>query len=304
MSPCFDRDRAESPRFEAHGSILQYRVEPDALRRRSAIWELVGPNVRRLLHASAPTSGASSAGTGSPRFFQFREGGSMKVRSYFPVTLTVDGEEISLRIKRMTMEEHSDFSTRLAKVGVPTYIRFVSRASSGPEQEQNEEGEYLISFEKIAEKRLGEMDAEKRAEYEAAAELDEKQAKEFLAYVAEQFVTVERGLIEETSEGEKSVTSGLDFLRIFGARRDVLQQLLEAVRQENELDAEQKKTWRSLIVSSPSSGEQSPDPVGPKPETTAENAATGGSANREDATGKPNGPHGSTDPSSSIPARS
>ena len=57
MSPCFDRDRAESPRFEAHGSILQYRVEPDALRRRSAIWELVGPNVRRLLQRVGPARG-------------------------------------------------------------------------------------------------------------------------------------------------------------------------------------------------------------------------------------------------------
>ncbi len=61
----------ESLRVDAHGSILQYRVEPDALRRRSAIWELVGPNVRRLLHASAPASGASSAGTGSPHIFHF-----------------------------------------------------------------------------------------------------------------------------------------------------------------------------------------------------------------------------------------
>ncbi len=228
----------------------------------------------------------------------------MKVRSFYPVTLTVDGEEIALRVRRMDMTEHSDFSTRLAKVGIPTYIRFVSRASSGPEQEQNGKGDYAITFEKSAEKRLGEMDAEKRAEYEAAAELDEKQAKEFLAYVAEQFVTVVGGLIEETSEGEKSVTSGTDFLRIFGARRDVLQQMLEAVRQENELNAEQKKTWRSLIASLPSSGEQSPDQAGPKPETTAENAATADSASNEDATGKPSGPSGSMETSSSNPAQS
>ena len=228
----------------------------------------------------------------------------MKVQSYYPATLIIDGEEIILRIKRMDMAEHSEFSIRLAKVGMPTYVRFVSRASSGSEQEQNEKGEYLIPLEKIAEMRLADMDPERRAEYDTAVELDEEQAREWLTYVCEQFVTVERGLLEESADGaEISVTSGLDFLRIFGARRDVLQQTLEAVRLENELDAEQKKTWRSPIVSSPLSKEQSPDPAGPKLETTAEPAAIEDSANKEAATRKPKARKrkhrsGSTDPSS------
>lgn len=210
----------------------------------------------------------------------------MKVKSFYPVTLKIDGEEIVLRVKRMTLEEHSDFSIQFAKVGTPTYIRFVSRASSGPEQKRNSKGEYVLSFDKIAEKRLAEMKPEKKAEFDAATELDEVQAKEFLNYVCEQFITVERGLIEELTDGtEKSITSGLDFLRIFGARRDVLQQILEAVRGENEMNAEQKKTWRSPIDSSPSLNEQKKARAGPKRETIVKPAAIKDSVSKEDAKG-------------------
>ena len=159
----------------------------------------------------------------------------MKVRQFYPVTLDVDGDDISLRVKRMTMEEHSEFSARLVKVGTPTYIRFVSRGNSESEQERNDDGEYVIPFEKIAEQKIREMTPEQRAELEEASAADEANAKEFLAWVLEQFVTVEKGLIEELSDGsERSVVEGLDFLRIFGARTDVLQSVLGAVRRENE----------------------------------------------------------------------
>ena len=159
----------------------------------------------------------------------------MKVRGYYPVTLNIDGEEITLRVKRMTMEEHSEFSTRLAKVGTPTYLRFVSRASSGSEQEKDEKGRYVIPFEKLAEQKLLELSPDKRDEFEEAAAADEAEAKKFLAWVLEQFVTVAKGLVEELSDGsERSVVEGLDFLRVFGARQDVLHRVLEAVRRENE----------------------------------------------------------------------
>lgn len=228
----------------------------------------------------------------------------MKVRAYYPVKLIVDGEEICLRIKRMSMEEHSEFSIRFAKVGTPTLYRFVSRASSGPEQEQDDKGEYAIPFEKIAENRLAEMNPEKRAEYEAARTNDEAEARKFLVFVCEQFVTVERGLTEDLADGtEQGVTAGIDLLRIFGARQDVIQQILEAVRCENELDAEQKKTWRSPVASSRSSTGRRRARVGRKRGTTVELAVTGDSAGNGDATAQ-NTLSGSTEISPSNPAPS
>ena len=227
----------------------------------------------------------------------------MKVQTYYPVTLIIDSEEIVLRIKRMNLEEHSEFSIRFAKVGTPTYVRFVSRGS-GPEQEQNDKGEYAIPFEKLAEKRLAEMSTEKRADYDAAVEADEKLAKEFLTYVCEQFVTVERGLIEELPDGsEQSVSSGLDFLRIFGARRDVIQQTLEAVRRENEMDVHQKKASRLVVASSRSSTGRRRARAGRKRGTTAELAATGDSAGNGDAAAR-NTQSGSMETLPSTPVQS
>ena len=229
----------------------------------------------------------------------------MKVKAFYPVTISVDGEEIFLRIKRMNMEEHSDFSISFAQVGTPTLSRFVSRASSGPEQEQDEKGEYVIPFEKIAENRLADMPPEKRAEYEAALKTDEQGAQEFLIYTCDQFVTVEKGLIEELPDGtERSITDGLDLLRIFGARQDVIQQILEAVRCENEMDAKQKKTWRSPAASSRSSTGRSRGRAGRKRGTTAELAVTGDSAGNGDATLTQTGLSGSMETLPSNPAPS
>ena len=228
-----------------------------------------------------------------------------KVRAFFPVTLVIDDEKIVIRIKRMSMEEHSEFTGRFTKAGTPTYARFVSRENSGPEQEQNEKGEYVIPFEKIAEKRLDGLTPEKRLEYEAAAQADEADARLFLLWIYENFVTVERGLIEETADGkEQTVTQGLDFLRIFGARRDVLQQVLEAVQRENELDVEQKKTWRSPTASGRSSKGRRRARVGQKRGTIAKPAATGDSASKEAAKSNRNGQSGSTGISLSKPAPS
>jgi hypothetical protein len=226
------------------------------------------------------------------------------VRQFYPVLLTVDGEEIALRIKRMSMEEHSDFRNDFAKFGTPTLARFASRESSGPEQEKNEKGEYVMPFEAVAAKRLSEMTPEKRAEYEKAVDSDEAAAKAFLTSTFERFVTVERGLLEELPDGtQQAVTLGLDLLRLFGARNDVIHQVMSAVRTENELDASAKKNSPSPSDSSNFSGEPSPDRVGPKPETTVSPAATEASVETEDATKSRPTPSGSMDPTSSIPAQ-
>ena len=229
----------------------------------------------------------------------------MKVQTFFPVTLVIDEEKIVIRIKRMNMEEHSEFSSRFAKVSAPTFARFVSRASSGPEQKQNDKGEYVIPLDKIALKWLEGLAPDKRLEYEAAVEADETEARLFLSWACENFVTVERGLIEETPDGkEQTVTEGLDLLRIFGARQDVIQKILEAVRGENELDVEQKKTWRSPTASSRSSKGRRRAQAGRKPKTIAKPAAIGDSPSKGDAKPNQNGRSGLTERSSLEPVPS
>lgn len=229
----------------------------------------------------------------------------MKVRPYYPVTLDIDGEDVALRIKRMSMEEHSDFSRRFAKTSTPTYVRFVSRGTSVEEQAQDDKGEYVLSFEKLAEIQLREMSPEKRVEYDEASEADEAEAKKFLTWVFTEFVTVAKGLIEELEDGkEQSVTSGDDLLRIFGARQDVIQEVLGLVQRENQLDERQKKALLSPTDSSPSSSAPEPDRAGPKPETTVSRVETEDSAVNEHATSQQKDQSGSTAESPSTSVRS
>ncbi len=218
----------------------------------------------------------------------------MKVRSYFPVTLNVDGEEIMLRVKRMTLNEFFDYNAMLARVGRPTAQRFTSQSVDTPDKHEHW---------------LAELTPEKRAEYQAAANADEAEAKDFIVDVFSRFVTVERGLTEETPDGtERSITKGEDLLRVFGARQDVLGQVMEAVRRENTLDASQKKALKSRVASSPSSTAPKKARAGRKRATTARRAAKGDSADNGDATGGKNPRSGSTErgdaPSSPTPAPS
>jgi hypothetical protein len=221
----------------------------------------------------------------------------VKVLSYFPVTLTIDGAAVAIRVKRMTHDEWFLYDHERQKAETPTLLRFVSRQPS--EQQKDAEGAYRIPFTEIIERRLQDMTPETREAYEAAVEADEEQARGFVVLVFERFVTVAGGLTEEGDDGvERSVTTGLDLLRIFGARADVLRQVLQAVQRENSLDADQKKAWSSPPASSPGSTAPKPGPRGRRRATTAGRAATKGSAGTGAATPQPQGPSGSTATSS------
>lgn len=222
----------------------------------------------------------------------------MKVKNYYPVTLTIDGEEIKIRIKRMNLDEAGDFQRRLVKTGTPAYERFVSRAPSGPEQERKSDGFFVIPMDEIVERKLSELTDERRADYEAADDQHEKDSRSFLVWVFETFVTVESGILEQDKDKKwVSVTEGIDLLRVFGARLDVLSEVVTAVRTENSLDEEQKKILKSPTASPPTLVEPDTDQPGPKPAPIAENADNGDSAKIEPVTSPPKMPSGSTETS-------
>lgn len=179
------------------------------------------------------------------------------------------------------MEENVEFINRLQEVGTPTAARYFFR-ESGPEQERDGAGKHKIPFGELVTKKLAGLTPDTRAKYEAAKAEDTEKAKTFFIYAFEMFVTVESGLLEVLPDGtEKSVTEGIDVLRLFGAREDVLSKILEAIRVENTIGAAQKKILQSVIVSSVTSSEPEPAPPGPRQETIAENVKssdTGGPA--------------------------
>lgn len=235
----------------------------------------------------------------------------MKVSQFYPHDIEIDGELVRFRIKRMTVEEHIEFKQRARKNAEPTYVRFISREPDGIEQERDENGQFKIPLEKLADQKILALSLERRAEFEAELEKDEERAREFLKYVFGNFITCAGGLIEDLADGtEQTVKDGLDVLRIFGARDDVLGELMAAVRIENELSPEQKKIYKSASDFMGSLSERGRDPHGPKPATIAASAAIEDCAALEVATPEAEtetdrpGRSGSTETFSSDVARS
>ncbi len=223
----------------------------------------------------------------------------MLIKPYYPVTLTIDGEVVVIRITRMTDEEYATFEQGYVKAATPTIEQFVSRAPDGPEQARDAKGAYVVSFQALCEHRLSTMGPGEREQLRVAQAKDEAEARAFMRQCFADYVTVERGISEETRDGkEVSVTTGLDFLRLFGARRDVLFQVIGAIHRENTVDAVQKK-----VSPSPSGSRTGfrPPPrarVGRRRATAAARAATGASAAPAAATATPARPSGSRAPSS------
>lgn len=205
------------------------------------------------------------------------------ISTWTPQAITIDGEEIELRLKRMSVEEHIEFMGKFRRNAEPTFYRFVTREPDGEEQETKENGDYKLSLAQIFERRYENYSPEQKEEFHDEVNKDELKAKEFLIYTYKSFVRVGRGLMEVCENGEeKSVTAGIDFLRLFGARNDVLTEVSELLRAFNTVGPEKKRISKSEPDSLTSSPELAPAPDGPKPEITASNAETEASPELEE----------------------
>ena len=229
----------------------------------------------------------------------------LKITKSYPFTIDIDGEPVNFLLKRMNYGECLEFRQRARRSGEPTYLRFIERdPTSIPEMERNEDGEYKIPIADLANDKVGELRGDKRLEFKAALVEDEETAREFVKWIFDKFVKCAGGLIEEQEDGtDKSVTKGIDIIRIFGAREDVISQIVTAVREENTLSVEQKKILRSASDFLASSPAPEPVPDGTKQETTATSAEQGDSTETEGVTPEEPDPSGSTGISSCTDAQ-
>lgn len=217
-----------------------------------------------------------------------------RAQAFYPVSIKVDGEEIGLRIKRMNLEEWEEFWSNFERHAQPTIDRFAFRKDD--EQSKDEKGEYVVPWAEVQKRRRLEMTDEERTLFEKAEEKDEHESREFYKNVFASFVRVERGLEEETDSGPVHIKEGLDFLRIFGARADVIGEVVNALIMENSLSDEKKRLWRSRTASKLSSDASAPAQAGPTQEPTAASAETEDSANGEDVSPRATSPSGSMGP--------
>lgn len=75
----------------------------------------------------------------------------------------------------------------------------------------------------------------------------ERRSKRFIVEAISTHVTVEPNQIY-LDDGEESITAGAEVCRIFGARDEVLGELLLDIFMENKLNTEQKHTWKTKLA--------------------------------------------------------
>ena len=142
---------------------------------------------------------------------------ALRIFSYFRSTIVIDGEDIAIRVKRLTPQESLNFKREFQRVSQP--------AATAPEAETREQ-----------------QAAREQQEYDLAVS-----AQGFVTKSISDYVTVEPGhLIEDDSQ--ESFTDGGTLVRLFGSRDDVLQELLLIINFENRLNADQKTHWKSRLA--------------------------------------------------------
>lgn len=219
------------------------------------------------------------------------------LKSFYPYPITLDGDEVVLRLKRFTDGDAQAFAPMWRAIMDEVKLRYAVRRADEMER-GGEKGEYLLSLNDIADRRIQEMTAEQRTAYRIEEEKAEEEARTLITEAIKRWVTVERGLSEETADGrEQSLTTGEDFLRYYGGRWMLLSQIVANLAAKNAFGDDQKKVSSSPTDSASSSA--APKDRGRKRKMTAARAGTKASAKTAAASPPtPAEPSGSTATSS------
>ena len=199
---------------------------------------------------------------------------------YYVHRFELDGEPVTIHVKRMSYGEFEEFSAGSTALEKTVLDERIFRDLDGAEQAKKEDGTYAIGWDELCQRRLHQMSADERAEIEEAQTKRLKEQGEFLRECIERYIIhVEPGLVDVDANGSKHpVVDGNGLIAITGARRMLHLELYQAIFAENHLDERQKKVLRSQHGSSISSSESDQARPGPKQETTAPNAGTEDSA--------------------------
>lgn len=203
----------------------------------------------------------------------------------FPITLPIDGRDIRFWIKRFDLGEYTAFIrdfNRVGRMGSRDQYRIerarqpildpVTRTPA-----RRDAGDVLMETDDQVLARLDfEETAEQRATREQRDAEEEAFATEFLVRSLTEYVTCEAG---QLSTAREPVTTGAQILQAYGARQDVLQQLLQAIFSENCLPEAIKKKLASRPGSQPGSPASTPTAPGGGPDPIAAPAGERGSAN-------------------------
>jgi hypothetical protein len=143
----------------------------------------------------------------------------LRVKSQFKSTVVIDGEVIPIKIKRFNPTEAVEFNRTFAKLGEKSRL-----PELGPDAT------------------LSEIDERQNHDDEI-----ERSGQKFVVQAISDFVEFERGyIVKDDDEGD--VVLGADFVQLFGARSEVLSEILLIIYMENRLDSEQKSNWKTRLA--------------------------------------------------------
>lgn len=219
-----------------------------------------------------------------------------RISNRFPSPIAIDDTALTVEIARLTIDQIAVFSAEYRRVADSPSNRmiFIRREDAPDEQERSEDGTYKVPIAAIAERRLKEMPPAQRAEYDRLDLEDETFVRRVLVESITAYVTVPEGQLEE--EDGTAVTTGVQLLRLYAGRHDVLSALYQAIHTENTMSEAQKKLQRSLSALRRSWAKHVQAASGPTPEPAAAGVETAASAESEAATATPSAtPSGSAD---------
>lgn len=140
----------------------------------------------------------------------------LKIYTKFDTNIVIDSEIIPLRIKRLGPDEAIDFNR--------TFQRNARWANTVAPKEETDE---------------------QKAKREAHDEEMDKESRLFIVRSITNYVETLPGHLFLDDE---EVTKGADVVRMFGAREDVLSELLSLIFLENRLDAQDKSDWKVKLA--------------------------------------------------------
>jgi hypothetical protein len=212
---------------------------------------------------------------------------ALHVSKSYPTTLIIDGERVAFRVRRLTIDEFTPFAYEFNRQGLIHEADELAHTRRA--------GEESLSERQIRAQRWRELSPEARHEQEQTVKAETERGNTFATESITAYITAEPNAVWDDDDN-CWVTAGADLVRVFGARPDVLRDLVVEIFLQNRLSEEEKKKLRLLRASATGSGD--PDSgAGAKPASTAASVEPGASASPAGASALPDeNPSGSMAP--------
>jgi hypothetical protein len=201
-----------------------------------------------------------------------------RVVRFFTVPFPIDGDEVRLRVARLSPDEFADYERNLFRFGRVGHRRTKALKAAGEDDE---------------------------AQDRVIAQIDQERAEERVWHseVIDRYLSVEPGELEDVAADGTAipVTSGRDLVRLYG-QGDLVSSLIALIYGENKLKDSEKNVFRSQLVSGNGLGAplvtpsapDSPATPGSAPDSAATDAEPLDSTEPEVATSPSTAPEGAS----------